>query len=383
MKPGLRILGSALGLLLPCTGAGEPAAPGPALARLRAEVDRALKERPRSVMEKTVLPPGGDRHDYLSLAPYAWPDPGRPDGRPWITRDGIVNPASREGGDRDALGRMAAQVETLALAWRHFGEERYAAKAVTVLRVWFLDPATRMNPHLEYAQGVPGRHDGQAIGLIDGVPLIRVVQAVPHLEGSAAWTPGTKREMQAWFRACLDWMRDSRHGRAEAQAANNHGSWYLAQTAAYALFVGDVPRARAAVEQGRDRIARQIEPDGRQPLELKRTRSYSYSLYNLEALFTLAEMGPAVGVDLFGHRTPDGRSLRAALDYLAPYMREDRRWPGPQVTAVHRPDEALAALLRRGALAFQAPLDEDVTRDARLDACRFQLRWAPRSAGPP
>jgi hypothetical protein len=162
---------------------------GPALEHLRGEADKMLKATPHSVMEKTRMPPSGDKHDYLSLAPYSWPDPSKPDGLPWITRDGKVNPESREGTDHNALSRMCSEVETLALAYRLTQHEPYAVKAVEVAKVWFLDPATKMNPNLEYGQGVPGRSTGRGTGIIDTVGLIKVVQTIGGLEGSPAWTP--------------------------------------------------------------------------------------------------------------------------------------------------------------------------------------------------
>jgi hypothetical protein len=203
------------------------------------------------------------------------------------------------------------------------------------------------------------------------------------LKGSPAWTAGLQHGMEKWFRAYLDWMLTSKNGLEEARAANNHGSWYLAQTAAYALFVDDKKQARAAVRLGRERIAKQIEPDGRQPLELTRTKSYSYSLYNLKALFTLAEFGPAVGEDLFAYRTRDGRSLRAALDYMAPYFKADKEWLGIQIKEIKHPDPELAALLRRAAIAYREPKCEQMIQDDNLESSRFQLIWPPRSSLPP
>lgn len=371
---------TAMTVVLLLAGRMTPAADTPALERLRADADKALAAAPHSVMEKTRVPPSGDKHDYLSLAPYSWPDPAKPDGLPWITRDGEVNPLSREGSDIGALRTMAADMETLALAYHLTGHGPYAAKAAAIVKAWFLDPATRMNPNLEYAQGIPGRTPGRGTGIIDTVALIKVVQAVGWLDGSRDWTPELRAGLTQWFRAYLDWMLKSRNGVDESRAANNHGSWYLAQTAVYAVFVGDAAQARRSVELGRARIAAQIEPDGRQPLELRRTKSYSYSLFNIEALLTLAECGASIGVDLFSYRTADGRSLRGALDAVAPYMRADAKWPGPQIKEIQRPDEALASLLRRAANAYREPGYEALIPGSGLAASRFQVRWPPAVA---
>jgi hypothetical protein len=356
------------------------AADGSALEKLRADADKALKVVPESVMNKPLMPPSGDKHDFISLGPYWWPDPSKPDGLPYIRRDGQINPQSREGTDDDAMSDMCENVRTLALAYHLTGNEPYAAKAATLMKVWFLDPATKMNPNLEYGQGIPGITAGRGIGIIDSRPLIKVTQAIGWLQGSPEWTPEFQQGMKEWFRAYLDWLLVSKNGREEANTKNNHVSWYLAQTAAYALFVGDREQAHKSVERGRELIDSQIEPDGRQPLELVRTKSYGYSVGNLDALFTLAEFGRAVDVDLFGYRTSDGRSLRVALDYMAPYFQAGTKWPGQQIKEIKQPDEQLAGLLRRAAIAYNEPAYEAmIHNDAKLKKSSLQLLWPPLS----
>lgn len=368
-------------LLVPLTAlpaADQIAADNPALLQLRREADIWLKAMPSSVMDKAKTAPSGDKHDYFSLAPYFWPNPSKPDGLPWIYRDGKVNPESRVGTDHDTLAKMCSQVETLALAYHFTHHEPYADKAALLLKVWFLDSATKMNPNLEYAQGIPGQNTGNRSGIIDTVSLIKITESAEWLTGAAAWTPELERGLREWFQSYLHWLRTSKNGIAEAESANGHSSWCLVQTAAYAIFVGDKAEARKAVEKGRERVAKQIEPDGRQPLELKRTKSYSYTLYNLDALFTLAEIGQRVGVDLFGFRTKDGRSLRAALDYVVPYFSSDKQWPDEQIEAIKKPDAALGCLLRRAAIAYHEPKYEALLQGAKLADRRFQLIWPPR-----
>ena len=356
--------------------ANDPAL-APALGRLQREADKALRAKPTSVMDKPKTPPSGDKHDYLSLAPYSWPNPEKPDGLPWINRDGEVNPASREGTDHDPLDKMCSNTYTLALSYFLTGNEACAEKAASLLKVWFLDPATKMNPNLNYGQGVPGRTDGRGTGIIDTQAMIRVADSLGLLDGSRAWTPELQRGMQEWFGAFARWMQTSKNGLDEAKAKNNHGTWYCAQLAAYALAAGDSATARAQAERGRALIKSQIEPDGSQPLELKRTKSYSYTLFNLQAHFTLAELARRVGVDLSGYRTDDGRSLRAALDYAAPYFNGAKPWPGKQIKEVKQPDAALAELLRRATLLFPGSNYEKplAACKSELAADRFQLLW--------
>src|SRR5215813_9686107 len=209
----------------------------PAMEALSREADKALKAGPFSVTRKERVAPGGDKHDYLSLAPYWWPDPKSKDGLPYIRRDGETNPDSKRGTDAPLIGEMAGAVETLAIAYYFTGEERYAERAALLIRAWFLDPATKMNPNFRYAQAILGHNEGRGAGLIESRHFIKIVDAVGLLNGSRSWTEKDQQALTAWFREFVKWMRTSSNGIDEAQAKNNHGSWYAAQLACYALFI--------------------------------------------------------------------------------------------------------------------------------------------------
>jgi hypothetical protein len=248
--------------------------------------------------------------------------------------------------DSPRLAKLTEAVETLTLAYYFTGDETYARRASLLLRTWFLDPATRMNPNLRYAQAIPGVVDGRGIGIIDNHRLIRLLDGVAMLERSPAWTAADREGLRAWMDTYLTWLRTSENGVDEADEHNNHGTWYDAQVAAVALFVGRIDVARQVIEGSKAaRVATQVEPDGRMPLELARTRPLHYTAFNLEPFTLLAEMGRHVGVDLWNYRSPRGGSLRGALDYIAPYTDSSRHLPKPDVTPPE-PDLLLLPLLR-------------------------------------
>jgi hypothetical protein len=303
-----------------------------ALTRLETEAHRALQQQSLSVVVKIVTPPSGDKHDYMSQAPYFWPNPDKPDGLPYINRDGERNPEIAKITDHLALDQMEAAVQTLSLAYYFKNNEEYAAKASQLLRAWFIDPATRMNPNLEYAQFIPGVNTGRGIGLIETRGLVNTVDAVGLLAGSKSWTAADQQALEGWFSTFLQWMQESRKGREENAAKNNHGTFYDVQSMSYALFVRRNDLAKQIAEAAKEkRIALQIEPDGRQPLELRRTKAWSYSNMNLDGLLQLARLAENVGVDLWNYQTKDRRSIRAALDYLYPYAIGDQKWGYPQI----------------------------------------------------
>jgi len=332
---------------------GQDAAVASARERLVRAAEQALAAGPFSVMQKTRVPPSGDKHDFLSLAPYWWPDPARPGGMPYLRRDGEVNPDSRRGTDDGPFAQMHEAVSTLAEAYRATKDERYAARAALLLRAWFLDPATRMNPHLDYGQAVPGLNSGRGAGIIATRRLVRVIDAERAIAASPSWSAGDRTGLRTWCAAYATWLRTSGNGREEAAAKNNHGTWYDAQLLALLFFTGQPDEARSVIETtSKRRLAAQIEPDGRQPEELRRTRAWSYSVMNLDGWFTLARLAGDAGVDLWNYRTGDGRSLRVALNYLVPFAEGVAKWPYKQITPFET--NGLVPLLRQAAVVWKS-----------------------------
>ncbi|HVF40530.1 MAG TPA: alginate lyase family protein [Gemmatimonadaceae bacterium] len=304
----------------------------PAYLKLLADANRALRAPLISVThKKTLLPPTGDAHDYYSLSPYWWPDPSKKDGLPYIRRDGETNPESKRDLDQPRVAALGANLQTLALAWYFTRDEKYAARAAEQLRYWFLDPATRMNPHLRFAQLVRGNPRERGSGIIDTRWFIEAVQAASLIEGSRSWGVADRDALKGWFQNYLNWLQTSPNGAHERAAKNNHGSWFAAQTATYALFIGDTATALRIVEAARVRIDSQVTARGEQPIEMERTRSMHYAGFNIEALSRLSEIGHAVGVDLWNYQAPGGGSLRRAIDHVARYLGTGDKWPGRQI----------------------------------------------------
>lgn len=340
---------------------------------LLGKADRALGRGPYTVTDKRMVPPSGDRHDYLSLAPYWWPDPSKQDGLPFIRRDGEINPdRATDKYDVTDLQAMSSDVETLALAFYFSNDGRYAAHAAKLLRVWFLAPATRMNPNMNFAQSVPGRETGRAEGIIDTARLQRVVDAIGLIAPSGALSATEQAGLETWFADYVAWMQKSPHGREEDAAKNNHGIWYDAQLMQFALFARKPDIAREVAEAFAERrLVQQISQAGSLPRELTRTRSFHYTIFALQPAFDVADLGACLGVDLWNFSDTDGRGLKKATDFIAAYEGRIEAWPYKEL----RPDpRELDDLLARAALAWPGA---GFAVDAKAAAIRRYLKSEP------
>jgi Alginate lyase len=309
------------------------------------DANSALTAGPYTLVHKEHPLPGVDSHEYVSLAPYFWPNPDTKDGLPYVRHDGERNPEIREY-DARPFGEMSGRVKTLAMAYYFTDDERYAARATLLIRTWFLNPATRMNPDLQHAQLVKGVNDGRGTGIIESIRLIDVLDSISMMQGSKAWTSADQDGMHRWMADYVKWMHDSKNGKDEEAATNNHGCWFDVQYTAFNLFLGRPEEARQTVESAKaHRVAQQIQPDGTLPRELARTKSFGYCTFCLSALTELADLGRRVDVDLWGFKTKDGRSIAAAINWMLPYVTGQERWKHQQI-AKFSPSDFLTILHR-------------------------------------
>lgn len=301
------------------------------LATLAQHAPAALKVPLTTVVEGASLP-GGDPHDYVSYARYYWPDPAKPDGLPFIKHDGRHNHEQVALGDRPRIGTFTDTVTALAAAWQLNHDETAARRAGVWLRAWYVDPATRMNPNLDYGQVQLGRHGnrGNPTGVLDTRDFALVVDALRLLDDSPALSAAERAEIQSWFASYLDWLLTAPNARAERAATNNHGTWYFAHVIPVARYAGRDDVARDLCRAAQERIGQQIQPNGRQPEEIARVDGLGYSRFNLEAWFRVVHLARDLQIDLWNDTAPNGASLRGALAYLRPYNADPTAWPHTQ-----------------------------------------------------
>jgi hypothetical protein len=269
----------------------------------------------------------GGPNDYFSHADYYWPDPTKTNGLPYISRDVESNPANFNA-HRMAMRNLRDAVTALGAAYKLTGEERYAGKAAQMLRVFFLDQTTRMNPHLEYAQATLGRAPGRSYGIIDALHLAEIPPAIVAMERSPSFTPETLTGLKKWFAELSEWMVTSKNGKEEAAAKNNHSVAYFLQLASFARFTGDAAKLAECRRQFKEIfVPNQMAVDGSFPLELKRTKPYGYSIFQLDNLATLCQVLSTPDDNLWEFELPDGRGMRKAMAYLYPFLADKSKWP--------------------------------------------------------
>ena len=317
-------------LLLACTsGAAQQTTFNVAAfdrARILKAASQYLSEAPITITASHSSRSAGGMHDFFSEGDYWWPDPQNPNGL-YVQRDGMSN-RDNFNEHRRALMRLSVQVPALVAAWKITRNARYAKHAARHLRAWFLDPSTRMNPNLQYAQAIHGRFSGRGIGIVDTIHLVEVARAIEILKDSSALSMSELGGITQWFTDYLTWLTTSKNGLEEREAKNNHGTCWVMQVSAFAHLTGD----QKLLDYCRDRFKTEIVPnqiaaDGSFPQELRRTKPYGYSLFNLEAMATICQILSAPEDNLWTFQLFDGRGVKRSMEYMTPFIRDKKSWP--------------------------------------------------------
>jgi alginate lyase len=294
--------------------------------RIVTAADKYLSEQPVTLTSASSPRSAGGPHDYFSEGDYWWPDPNNPNG-PYIQRDGESNPGNFNA-HRLALIRLSVQVPALAGAWMLTHDKKYSTHAAKHLRAWFLDPATLMNPNLQYAQAIHGITSGRGTGVIDTLHLVEVVRAIPVLEKSGAFSPVEVAGLKKWFADYLNWMTTSKNGTDERDSKNNHTTCWHAQAAQFAAYSGNAEVTEFCRKRFKEVIVPgQIASDGSFPLELARTKPYGYCIFNLDVMATLCQILSTPNDNLFSFATADSKSFAKAVAFMFPLIADKNKWP--------------------------------------------------------
>jgi hypothetical protein len=334
----------------------------------------ALAQPPVTITASRAKWSQGGPNDFYSNGDYWWPNPSKPDGIPYIERDGQSNPGNFND-HRAALRKLQDAVAALGAAYEVTGDDRYAAKAVLLLRVFFLDPKTRMNPNFQFAQAVPGVSPGRSWGIIDGLHLVEIPKAVEAMENSSALPPEVLAGLKEWFGSLVQWMASSSNGRKEAAARNNHSVAYYLQMAVFSEFAGDEVHLEECRHQFKTvLVPDQMALDGSFPQELRRTKPYGYSIFQLDNMAALCQLLSRPDDNLWTFRLPDGRGIQKAVEFMYPFLKNKSKWPlKPDVQAWDGWPARQPSLLFAG-LAFGNTSYIDLWRTLPADPSNEEVR---------
>lgn len=341
-----------------------------AIEHIVKEADKLLTKTIPSIIDKDKPAPSGDKHDYISCAPYWWPDPENPTG-PYIRKDGVTNKDVMTQ-DKKNLATMANSIVQLSLAYYLTSNEKYANKAVENLRIWFLNPQTRMNPNMNYGQTIYGHFGGKGrgAGMIETYKFVEMLDGVELLKKSTGFTSVDQESLKQWFNKYLDWMMTSEVGNQEYNAKNNHGTAFDIQLTRVALFAGREDIARKYLNNFAERrIFTQIEPDGKQPLELARTKALHYSTFNLNHMLDMCYIAKTMNIDLFQARSADGRSISKALDYVSQFAgKQITEFPYKQISGWEEVQDKLSFQLYRADKLSNVPVYKKYYRNKQNES---------------
>jgi len=290
------------------------------------EATWAFTQEPVTVTAETSVRSAGGKHDFYSEGDYWWPNPVSIDS-PYIQKDGLTNPNNFVA-HRHAMIRLSRIVGALASAYKLTGDTKYVVHALKHCKAWFLDEATLMNPNLLYAQAIKGRFTGRGIGIIDTIHFMEVVQGLLVMQTSTAIDKETLIGIKVWFDKYITWLTTHKYGRDEMNAENNHGTCWVMQVASFAKFTANTKVLKFCSDRYKNvLLPKQMEVDGSFPREIKRTKPYGYSIFNLDAMATLCQIVSTKDDNLWNYTTADGKSIRKGITFLHPYIQEKSKWP--------------------------------------------------------
>lgn len=348
------------------------------------EAGWAMQQEPVTVTAQTSLRSAGSKHDFFSEGDYWWPNPASVDS-PYIQKDGMTNPENFVA-HRHAMIRLSKIVGALASAYLLTGDENYFQQALKHCRAWFVDSATLMNPNLLYAQAIKGRFTGRGIGIIDTIQLMEVVQGLLAMEQKRRNDKGELVAIRNWFDQYLQWLTTHKYGQDEMNAENNHGTCWAMQVAAFAKFTGNQKLLDFCNERYKNvLLPNQMATDGSFPRELRRTKPYGYSIFNLDAMATLCQILSSDRNNLWNYQTKDGKSIKKGIEFLYPYLNDKNKWPYQRDVMywnewpVAQPSLAFAAVAFNNRSWFDtwkklnhSPTEEEVIRNLPV---RYPIIW--------
>lgn len=273
---------------------------------------------------------GATINDYYSDSPYWWPVEGEPN-LPYIRRDGERNP-DRFMEHKNELSKFYKGILALTF-YNYFSENsNYEEKVNDLLKIWFIDKSTMMNPNLKYSQLIRNRTRARGVGIIDGRRLAILTEAILLLKNYGKIDKKVYNGIKEWYAEYLDWLSTSFYGLDEKNRGNNHGAWWGVQISAISSFLQIEDNIKFIASHSKQFLLdNQIDSNARQPLEEERTRSLDYSVFNLTAHSYISTSLLKHDIDNWNYVNKNGKTLVNVIDYLLPFIESPNNWKIKQI----------------------------------------------------
>lgn len=275
--------------------------------------------------KKTFAP---NNHYYCSVGIYWWPDPARP-GK-YIQKDGVTNPESMEY-DGVRLSELGKRCVFLSKAFYLTRNKQFFNAFVSQIKAWFIDEGTYMLPNFEYTQVIPGDNNnkGRRTGFIDAYGFNAVLESIRLTNSVKKIDKKTMRALQCWFYDFAEWCENN-YGIELSKENNNISLSYDVTMIDMYIFANKKEKAMTLAESfAEKRIITQINEDGSQPAELKRTKAFTYSVANLSQIIDfcyLVRYWDKNYYDKYGER------VERAFEYLQTFSDDPSTFPYKQMT---------------------------------------------------
>lgn len=302
---------------------------------LKALADEAIEDAPYTITKYSAPKVDGALiNDYYSDSPYWWPVEGD-SSAPYYRRDGDRNP-DRFMDHKYEVAKFYKGVMSLAFYSYFADNKEYGEKANELLKVWFVDNATKMNPNLQYSQLIRNRTRLRGVGIIDGRRFATLTEAIILLSNSGHLNQEVFEGVKSWYSEMLIWLTTSYQGLDEKKRGNNHGTWWTFQVAAIGNLLQDLNQIELLDDHSKHYLLdNQIDENARQPMEEERTRSLSYSVFNLTAHTYLNSVLIKNKIDNWNYVNKNNVTLKDVVEYLIPFVQEPSSWGIKQIAVMN------------------------------------------------
>lgn len=276
-----------------------------------------MQEGPWAVTDKppNSVAPSGDPHDYYNIInnfrPLQMEDGSYDLTAPFIKDKRVPGTYLYEDGseqwDVSRISAMQHNVTVWSLAYYFTEEKKFAKKAVEAIDMWFINPETRMNPHMEYSQ-VKWNHNitlWKGDGVIEFRGVYFLLDAIRLLQEAGQFTDEQNYQLNEWFSAFLEWLETSDLAIRTMVTPDFFGLYYDLMVSSIAVFVRHDVKAMNYFYNTNSRLRAHVDDEGVFILEKPKTHCEHLTMFALEGWNAMSRIAQSMGVDIWNYHVKD------------------------------------------------------------------------------